>query len=272
MVKFFYLVIKEMTQFCKSIAHDGNHTRNIIFLLTSIFASTDSGMLFNAILLLDIIKKIKILGNVLSIFNENKVALSSTLALFGVLLYIFAFFAFKTFRTHFDPSNDYYCETLQECMMTTVKYGLKNGGGLGDGLTQMEWLENLYWTRYLYDFAFYMVISIVLMNIFFGIIIDSFADKRAKEADIEAEVQGQCFICGISQSKFEIENVPWKEHIFTQHNLHAYYGFIIRVIEKEMNECTGIEKHVKNSLNKGVIVFFPISRCLEINGGETISE
>jgi len=59
-----------------------------------------------------------------------------------------------------------------------------------------------------------MVIIVILMNIFFGIIIDSFADKRARGAEIEDEVQGQCFICGITKSIFEIENVPWKEHIY----------------------------------------------------------
>ena len=137
---------------------------------------------------------------------------------------------------------------MTQCLFTTVKLGLTAGGGLGDKLEQPLWEADDFWMRYFYDFIFFMVISIILMNIFFGIIIDSFADKRAKEAEVENEVQGQCFICGITQSKFEIENVPWKDHIFTQHNLHGYMAFLIRVNEKDMNDCNGIEKHVKKCL------------------------
>jgi len=115
-----------------------------------------------------------------------------------------------------------------------------------------------------------MIINIILMNIFFGIIIDSFADKRAGEALIESEVQNQCFICGISKSTFEIENVSWKSHIYQEHNLHAYIAFLIYVKNKSPSECTGIEKWVKACLTAGNINFFPIMKCLSINNGEQI--
>jgi hypothetical protein len=121
-IKFFYLILKEIAQFLTSINHDNTHTRNIVYLWLSIYASTDSGMLFNALLLIDIINKIKTLGNVLSIFKENAVALLSTLALFFVLLYFSAFFSFQTFRQDFihieegkedeAPGINLYCETL----------------------------------------------------------------------------------------------------------------------------------------------------------------
>lgn len=272
MIKIVFLSLKELKLFIQTLNYDGTHTRNIIFLATSVFASYESGMLFNALLLLDIISKIQTLGNVLSIFKENAIALLSTLALFFVMLYIFAFIGFQTLRDQFDNSKALYCDNLSQCLISTINLGLRSGGGIGDMLDQQLWESEFFWTRYVYDFLFFMIITIILMNIFFGIIIDSFADKRAKEAEVEEEVQGQCFICGISQSKFEIENVPWKDHIFTQHNLHAYLAFLIRVNEKEMNDCNGIEKHVKKCLQKGVIIFFPISRCLAVKDGELIQE
>lgn len=279
--KAFFLFFKEIKQFIKSIFHDRNHTRNIIYLWISVYSNSESGKLFNALLLIDIINKIKTLNQVLSIFNENKIALISTLALFGVLLYICAFFAFQNFRSDFEhygvgddedhaPDFNMYCETLQMCLSTTINFGLRAGGGIGDLLYQQPWDSELYSTRYFFDFGFFMIINIILMNIFFGIIIDSFADKRATEAEIEEEVQGQCFICGITKSTFEIENIPWKEHIFTEHNLHSYLSFLIYVKSKTMKECTGIEKQVKKMLDKEVIFFFPINRCLAINDGEPV--
>jgi len=92
-------------------------------------------MLFNALLMIDIVNKIKTLGAVLSIFSDNSTALLSTLALFGVLLYIAAFISFRTFRTDFthfmadDPDDapdfNMYCESLIECFVTTLGIGLR---------------------------------------------------------------------------------------------------------------------------------------------------
>lgn len=96
-IKLIYTLWKEVFNFASSILQDGNHSRNIIYLWGSIYASFDSGKLFNALLMLDIISKIKTLGAVLSIFNENKIALGSTLALFFVLLYIASFISFQKF-------------------------------------------------------------------------------------------------------------------------------------------------------------------------------
>ena len=81
-----------------------------------------------------------------------------------------------------------YCETLVQCLCSTIQYGLRAGGGLGDALNQKGWKDDLYTTRYVFDILFFMIINIILMNIFFGIIIDSFADKRGKDAEVETEV------------------------------------------------------------------------------------
>jgi len=274
-----YLVWKEVKMFVKATTVDRNHTRNLIYLMVSVYASSENGMLFNALLLIDIINKIKTLSQVLSIFNENKIALASTLLLFGVMLYIAAFYSFITFRHDFGNSTqeeDYdgdfqmYCRTLVECLTTTINIGIRAGGGLGDALGQPEMNSPTYSNRYVFDFLFFMLINIILMNIFFGIIIDSFADKRAHEAEVEIEVQDSCFICGIQKSTFEIENASWKTHIFCDHNLHSYMSFLIYVKCKSSSECTGIEKYVKQCLSRGIIDYFPIGKCLAIRNGASI--
>ena len=115
-----------------------------------------------------------------------------------------------------------------------------------------------------------MLINIILLNIFFGIIIDAFADKRALLNEHVEEMENYCFICGISKSNFDIENIPWKDHIYCQHNMHSYLAFILYVIEKPVLECTGVEKHVKQKIKEGVIEFYPVNRCLAIRDGELI--
>jgi len=123
--KMAYLFGKELMMFVKSVFHDRSHTRNIIYVWVSIYSSSENGKLFNALLLIDIINKIKTLSQVLSIFNENKIALGSTLLLFMVLLYIAAFFSFQSFRQTYqhaesdatredlgNPDFNMYCDTL----------------------------------------------------------------------------------------------------------------------------------------------------------------
>lgn len=186
-LKLLYLCVKEVHQFLVSLSFDSTHTRNIIYFAASVYANTapsTNGLLFNTLLLLDIVKKIKALGQVFSIFKENSVALLSTLALFGVLLYIYAFVGFQGFRSYFSEDNGVRCETLIECFLSTTNLGLRSGGGIGEALLTAKWEDDLYATLWLFNFTFFMVINLVLMNIFFGIIIDSFADKRAKEAEI----------------------------------------------------------------------------------------
>ena len=193
-VKMVYFLAKEFYQFIQACYYDKLHTRNLIYLIISILGSRNDGNLFNALLLIDIINKIKTLSQVLSIFNENKIALASTLLLFAVLLYISSFIAFERFRTDFEsaespdddnaPDFNLYCDTLVKCFSSTVNFGIRAGGGIGDVIAKPMYGDDVYWTRYVYDFLFFMVINIILMNIFFGIIIDSFAEKRAGEAEI----------------------------------------------------------------------------------------
>lgn len=178
------------------------HFRNTAYFILSMYSNfpDDLGMLVNSFLMIDIVFKIKTLSNVMSIFAENKVALISVLGLFVVMLYIFAFFAFWSFREDYshsyesDNTFDYnmqmYCSTLIQCFTTTAQYGIRAGGGVGDNLEQPEWNDKTYNSRWLFDFLFFMMLNIILMNIFFGIIIDSFAEKRAAEGEIQAEVEG----------------------------------------------------------------------------------
>ena len=127
------------------------------------------------------------------------------------------------------PDFNMYCGSLSECLGSTANIGLRAGGGLGEALAQLTIDDPLFNTRTVFGFGFFLIVNIILLNIFFGIIIDAFADKRALVAEQAAEVEGKCFICGLSKYTFDIENIPWKLHVYCQHNVHAYLAFILYV-------------------------------------------
>ena len=59
-------------------------------------------------------------------------------------------------------------------------------------------------------------------------------------------------------------NKSWNDHVMKEHNVYAYLYFIIYVRTKPDNDCTGIEKYVKDKVKGGDITFFPINKCLSL--------
>ena len=57
--------------------------------------------------------------------------------------------------------------------------------------------EPLFFIRFLYDLSFFLiVIIIIIQNLIFGVIIDTFADLRAEKNRKEEMLKNTCFICG----------------------------------------------------------------------------
>lgn len=53
-----------------------------------------------------------------------------------------------------------------------------------------------------------------------------------------------------------IRGKGWINHINLQHNVYHYLDFLIYIKNKESNDCTGIEKYVKDNLESEI--YFPI--------------
>ena len=66
------------------------------------------------------------------------------------------------------------CGNLLECFAFGLFNGLRAGGGIGDLLP-----ERRYTLRTLFDFAYFLIIVVIILNIVFGIIIDTFAQVSA---------------------------------------------------------------------------------------------
>jgi inositol 1,4,5-triphosphate receptor type 1 len=68
--------------------------------------------------------------------------------------------------------------SLLHCYLTTIDYGLRFGGGIGEGLgstTMADWNSQAFIIRFFFDIAFFLLITTIILNVVFGIIIDSFA-------------------------------------------------------------------------------------------------
>lgn len=88
------------------------------------------------------------------------------------------------------------CDTLIMCIVTTLNQGLRNGGGIGDVLRRPSMKENMFVGRVIYDLLFFFVVIIIVLNLIFGVIIDTFADLRSEKQNKEEVLKNTCFICG----------------------------------------------------------------------------
>ena len=154
-------------------------------------------------------------------------ALVLTFVLFFVIQFWFAIWGFTMFRGHYESPDDDIsgeCNELGKCFWTTVDQGFKNDGGLGGGLTAISNSDSVYyWDRLAFDNAYNILLCTVLLNIVFGIIIDTFADLRVETQEKTSDMNGVCFICSIGRNEFDRHaRGGFETHIKKEHNMWAY--------------------------------------------------
>ncbi|XP_078678588.1 inositol 1,4,5-trisphosphate receptor-like isoform X5 [Branchiostoma floridae x Branchiostoma belcheri] len=164
------------------------------------------------------------------------------------------------------------CDTLIMCIITTLNQGLRNGGGIGDVLRNPSNKESLFVFRVMYDLLFFFVIIIILLNLIFGIIIDTFADLRSEKQQKEEILKNTCFICGLNRAAFDNKSVSFDEHIKEEHNMWHYLFFIVLVKVKDPTEFTGPESYVYLMVKDKDLDWFPRMRAMSLAVDEGDSE
>uniref|UniRef100_A0A7M4F7G5 Inositol 1,4,5-trisphosphate receptor n=1 Tax=Crocodylus porosus TaxID=8502 RepID=A0A7M4F7G5_CROPO len=162
------------------------------------------------------------------------------------------------------------CDTLLMCIVTVLNHGLRNGGGVGDILRKPSKDESLFPARVIYDLLFFFIVIIIVLNLIFGVIIDTFADLRSEKQKKEEILKTTCFICGLERDKFDNKTVSFEEHIKYEHNMWNYLYFIVLVRVKNKTDYTGPESYVAQMIkvrNKN-LDWFPRMRAMSLVSNE----
>ncbi|XP_026189008.1 inositol 1,4,5-trisphosphate-gated calcium channel ITPR3 isoform X2 [Mastacembelus armatus] len=156
------------------------------------------------------------------------------------------------------------CDTLLMCIVTVLNHGLRNGGGVGDVLRKPSKDEPLFPARVVYDLLFYFIVIIIVLNLIFGVIIDTFADLRSEKQKKEEVLKTTCFICGLERDKFDNKTVSFEEHIKMEHNIWNYLYFIVLVREKNKTDYTGPESYVAHMIKNNNLDWFPRMQAMSL--------
>ncbi|EAL40093.3 AGAP006475-PA [Anopheles gambiae str. PEST] len=156
------------------------------------------------------------------------------------------------------------CDSMIMCIITTLNQGLRNGGGIGDILRAPSRKETLFVPRVVYDLLFFFIVIIIVLNLIFGVIIDTFADLRSEKQQKELILKNTCFICGLNRSAFDNKTVSFEEHIKNEHNMWHYLYFIVLVKVKDPTEFTGPESYVHAMVKANIQDWFPRLRAMSL--------
>jgi len=116
-----------------------------------------------------------------------------------------------------------------------------------------------------FNLSFFVIIIIIILNVVFGIILDTFGELRDERAAIEEDIRSTCFVCSLPNETFQRQALGFNHHIKFDHNMWKYLYFFVYLDIKDNDEYTFIEEYVARQKEANNNDFFPILRaiCLE---------
>uniref|UniRef100_A0A7G3B7G4 Ion transport domain-containing protein n=1 Tax=Lutzomyia longipalpis TaxID=7200 RepID=A0A7G3B7G4_LUTLO len=159
---------------------------------------------------------------------------------------------------------DLACDSFLMFIVRLLSLVLRNGVGVWVVLRAPSSQEALFVARVIYDLLFFFIVIIIVLNLIFGVIIDTFADLRSEKQQKELILKNTCFICGLNRSAFDNKTVSFEEHIKCEHNMWHYLYFIVLVKVKDPTEFTGPESYVHAMVKASVLDWFPRLRAMSL--------
>jgi hypothetical protein len=137
---------------------------------------------------------------------------------------------------------------------------LRIPGGIGDFVLKKVSFERgggIYAGRLIYDFIWFCLINVTLLNIVFGIIIDTFKQLRIKTQKKDYDCNEICFICGVNKDTLEKERKIFKEHVKNTHNLWNYANYMIGLKLSNFQDLNAINSYTLTKINSKNIKWIP---------------
>lgn len=105
---------------------------------------------------------------------------------------------------------------------------------------------------------FFILIVLVLGNLFLGIIVDSFGELRGINIETENDIKNKCYICQLTRDDCLKKNIDFDMHVSTEHNKWNYVYFLTYLQINNPNDFSGIENSVWEKLESQDFGWIPI--------------
>ena len=252
----------------------GNLEINIFvfsFLLNLLFLSLGSPI-FLSIETIFIVGIFPSLLNIFKAFTAKFSSLISCLLFTYLVIYVYNWLAIFYLRNEFDFGevmeyqsaqfiNEPFCHSSLQCFLVLISYGARSGGGIGDVLPVISYKNdtNMFIARFFYDMTFYIFIIMIMGNVTFGLIVDSFGALRDETYSYENDKENICFICQLSRDGCLLKNINYDNHVNDEHNIWNYVDFLCHLHLYDSNNFSRIEGFVWEKLLEKDYGWIPIN-------------
>eukprot|EP01130_Rhizamoeba_saxonica_P008534 TRINITY_DN3455_c0_g1_i1.p1 TRINITY_DN3455_c0_g1~~TRINITY_DN3455_c0_g1_i1.p1 ORF type:complete len:1630 (-),score=312.73 TRINITY_DN3455_c0_g1_i1:49-4482(-) len=237
--------------------------------------------LFFSLHLFQILVKSNHAQSILKALRLNVARLALMLVIIGKITYIFAIVGYVYFKDQYDYTDGKDCRYLFSCLLTNFYYGVPSQGALVehtrpfviDPWGHVDMFYGVGWIMFVV--LFYLVMGVVLLNVVFAIIVDTFGQLREKRNESKEELNSNCYICSLDRDSFQRAAKDFNEHTDNDHNrLHYLYFFAYMKelnVNNELQQLSLLEKEIRKKIKaKKFLKFFPISRAMVLE--DTINE
>ena len=243
---------------------------NILFLIIP-------NCIFLSVLLLLVANINPLLLGIVVSFEIRMKQLLMVLIFMYLIVYLFSWFAFYYFPELFefddllkvesknylsDPKEkgEHLCSSMIQCYLTMLSYGVRSGGGIGDVLPKVSYRVDpgYFVASFFFMILFHIFVIWIMINLFFGIIVDTFAALREKTYKIEEDKKNTCFICQITRDKAMNKNINFEKHVKNVHNIWNYVYYIAYLHINNEKNFKALETQVLNKIEEGDTSWLPI--------------
>jgi hypothetical protein len=185
-----------------------------------------------------VIVRQKSMMNVIKAVWMAKYLLTATIALILIAIYFFAVFSVLVLKSDYDKTLSGSCENAWFCSVTIFDSWYKAdgtiGGWLNDEAPSLSSGDeyNTDGVRIVSDFVFNFIIGILLLEIFSGILTDTFSKIRSEQEELNSIRESRCFVCNKESKEF----ADFKFHTQYEHNLWDYIIYLYTLIHSKDNK------------------------------------
>jgi len=244
-----------------------------IFFLAACLGFVDDnglGLIWVTVNLFQLLSSNKGLLDVLRAVTQNGKQLLLTFLLLLIFMWVYSVWAYEIERTtHLgtDPWNGE-CDSLGRCWLW-MWHVVMSGGVLGMVGEFKEGESSFgFFNMFLFHATFFIIVSVIMLNVVSGIILDSFAELRGEKAAKKAHMENTCFICGIDRFTFDTKGNGFEEHIRNDHWMWTYFSMIVHVLEKDPTEYNGWETYIAGKIQAKDSSFLPRNTALVLKEAE----
>jgi inositol 1,4,5-triphosphate receptor type 1 len=144
-----------------------------------------------------------------------------------------------------------------------MNVGLRNGGGIADSMNPYEFgKDSKFGWKIVFDLSYFILINTIILNIVFGIIVDTFGDMRDEQFRRDEIVENTCLVC-LNEKKEILETKnEFDDHIEHQHNIWNYVYFLNYLKHKPLKDLTMAEMEAWDSTKKKLHDWLPLKKSL----------